>query len=214
MAKYHKCLKYHDDETEKHEITEEERAFLKELQKEINTQDHVSQADPRFWVIKGTERLYNVDDADGYELYDKEDCESVASDIPGICEYIKNNLLDEINKESGLEFTLEIKEGVFERDSILVTWNDDGEIETEELEDMDEINTWLEERGCDEYDVISYKIIPRIYENVMFLTQIDAENHLKSNDYHYSDDAHTYAMTAWRSPRVEKLVNILQTVDW
>lgn len=24
----------------------------------------------------------------------------------------------------------------------------------------------------------------------------------------------TYAMTAWRSPQVEKLIEILQTVDW
>ena len=48
----------------------------------------------------------------------------------------------------------------------------------------------------------------------MFLTQKDAENHLIANYYHYSDDAHTYAMTSWRSNRVEKLIDILQSVDF
>ena len=49
MAKYHKDLEYHEDLTEKHVLTEEEIRFLLELQKEMNTQDHVGQADPRFW---------------------------------------------------------------------------------------------------------------------------------------------------------------------
>lgn len=48
----------------------------------------------------------------------------------------------------------------------------------------------------------------------MFLTQIDAENHLRANHYHYSEDAHTYAMTAWRDPRMDKLIEILQEVEW
>lgn len=49
---------YHEDTVEKHEITKEEILFLKELQKEMNTQDTVCQADPRFWVIEGSERVY------------------------------------------------------------------------------------------------------------------------------------------------------------
>lgn len=82
-----------------------------------------------------------------------------------------------------------------------------------ELSDINDIQEWLNEHGYD-YEVISYKIIPKIYKDTMFLTQKDAEEHLKANDYHYSADAHTYAMTAWRSPRVAKLIEILQKVDW
>ena len=44
MAYYHKNLEYHEDTTEKHEITEAEREFLRELQKELNTQDDCGQA--------------------------------------------------------------------------------------------------------------------------------------------------------------------------
>lgn len=71
MAKYHEHIEYHEDTREKHEITKEELDFLLKLQKEMNTQDDVSQAEPRYWVIKGSEKLYRVeDDIDGYELLD------------------------------------------------------------------------------------------------------------------------------------------------
>lgn len=213
MAKYHENLKYHEDDIEKHRITDEEISFLKELQKEMNTQDNVSQANPRFWVIKGTEKLYNVEDEDGFELYDKDDCETVADNMKEILEFIKNDLLEDICSDSGVEYKLSLQEGIF-NDSILVQWLEDEYEEEEELETQEDVANWIKKFGYDEYEVITYKIIPKIYENTMFLTQEDAENHLKSNDYHYSDDAHTYAMTAWRSPRVEKLVGILQKVDW
>ena len=218
MAKYHEFLKYHEDATDKHEMTKEEIDFLLSLQEEMNTQDHVSQADPRYWVIKGTEKIYHVDDADGFELYDSDCCDTLAEDARGICEYINENLLGDINNErlEGEEFTVEFEEGVFSSDKIVVTWNDGGDEEyqeREELTDIDEIKTWLEEQGYN-YEVISYKIIPKIYENTMFLTQKDAENHLRFNDYHYSEDAHTYAMTSWRSRETEMLWKILQEVDW
>ena len=50
--------------------------------------------------------------------------------------------------------------------------------------------------------------------DTMFLTNREAKEHLKSNHYHYTSKAHTYAMTAWRSPQVEKLIHILQTADF
>lgn len=37
----------------------------------------------------------------------------------------------------------------------------------------------------------------------MFLTESDAEMHLKRNNYHYSSDAHTYIDHAWRAPELE-----------
>ncbi len=40
----------------------------------------------------------------------------------------------------------------------------------------------------------------------MFLTQTDAEKHLKLNAYHYSEDAHTYVKHAWRAPELEEFL--------
>lgn len=218
MAKYHECLKYHEDDVVKRNITKEEVEFLLELQREMNTQDHVCQADPRYWVIKGSEKLYHVEEADGYELYDSDCCETLADSTDEICKYINDNLLEEINSNrlEGEEFTVEYEEGAFGNDRIVVSWLDGGcedESMLEELEDLHDIKNWLEEQGFD-YDVISYKIIPKIYENTMFLTQKAAEEHLRSNYYHYSEDAHTYAMTSWRNYETSKLWKILQEVDW
>lgn len=219
MAKYHEHLKYHEDTVEKKALTKEDLDFLKDLQKELNTQDNLCQADPRYWVIKGTEKVYHVEDADGYELVDS-GYDVLADTLEEICKYINENLLEEINENriSEERFTVEYEDGfgLFGSDKIIIKWNspDYGFEQTEELESLEEIKDWLSEQGYDDYDVVSYKIVDKIYENTMFLTQIDAENHLRANHYHYSDDAHTYAMTAWRNPRVEKLVKLLQETDW
>lgn len=47
MAKFWNTVK-HEDTIEKHKITKEEIEFLNNIQKELNTQDHLCQADPRY----------------------------------------------------------------------------------------------------------------------------------------------------------------------
>ncbi|WP_137743427.1 hypothetical protein [Robertmurraya siralis] len=42
----------------------------------------------------------------------------------------------------------------------------------------------------------------------------EAKRHIQLNHYHYSPKAHTYAMTAWRAPKVERLLKILESFDW
>lgn len=64
MAIFHKTLQYHEDTTEKRDISQEDIEFLKKLQLEMNTQDTTGTADPRFWVIKGSESVINNDDPD------------------------------------------------------------------------------------------------------------------------------------------------------
>ena len=62
--------------------------------------------------------------------------------------------------------------------------------------------------------IIGISIRPFMYPNTMFLTEKEAREHLKRNYYHYSEDAHTYCMVAWRSPEVEKLWKILRETKW
>lgn len=205
MAYFHKNLKYHDDTTEKHCITNEELTFLMNLQKEMNTQDVCSQAEPRFWIIQGSERQYNVEDyIDDYVLVDSAG-EIIADGQNDICVYINDNLCVKNN------FT-----------KWKATYN--GILCVEEINyllpyrsglygGIDNVNIWLEQYFQD-YRIVPYKTVTKNYENTMFLTQKAAEDHLKANSYHYSADAHTYAMTAWRSPEVMKLWSILRKVDW
>lgn len=154
MAVYHKNLKYHEDKTEKHKITDSELSFLRDLQKELNTQDILGQANPRFWVIKGTEKLYHVDEADGYELYDPECCDILADSTERICNYINENLLDDINSNrlDSEEFTVTFEHGILGNDKIVVKWLDGGSEDdemVEELENLQEINDWLKNQGYD-----------------------------------------------------------------
>jgi len=48
----------------------------------------------------------------------------------------------------------------------------------------------------------------------MFLTKAEAKKHIQLNHYHYSPKAHTYAMTAWRAPTIERLLKILENFEW
>lgn len=212
MAKFWNDLKRHEDNVEKHKITDEEIEFLLELQKEMNTQDHVSQADPRFWVIQGSEKEYGIETGfeDGADLV--EDTEVVACDMESAAEYIKNELLEEINQFDGIQRSVELKKGIF-HPSIVIKWTEDNFEDSVTLDNMKEVLEWLDEQGY-EYRVANYRIVSKTYPNTFFLTQKAAEEHLRSNYYHYSDDAHTYAMTSWRNPETEKLWKIIQEVDW
>lgn len=82
MAIFHEHLQYHPDTVEKHKITDKEIKFLSDLQHELNTQDHVGQADPRFWVIMGKEKCIVPEGyEDGVTLIDNEAVEEVADNI-------------------------------------------------------------------------------------------------------------------------------------
>lgn len=214
MARYHKHLQYHEDMTDKHPLTMEEIQFLMELQKEMNTQDHVSQADPRFWVIKGTEKEYGIESGyeDGADLTDAEGCCVVATDMESAVEYIRDNLLDEINEADGIQRSIELTPGLY-HPSIQISWFNDDIDDYEEFDNMEKIAEWLNDNGYD-FRVSNYRIVSKVYPDTMFLTQKAAENHLKANYYHYSEDAHTYAMTSWRNRETEMLWKILQQVDW
>ncbi len=214
MAKYHKHMKYHEDTTEKHSLTVEEIQFLLNLQNEMNTQDHLGQADPRFWVIKGTEKEYGIETGyeDGSDLVDSENSTTHATDMESVAEYIKDNLLDEINGLDGVDRKIELIEGIF-HPCIRISWKEDDFEDYVEFNNMEEVAEWLNEQGY-EYRVANYKNVSRIYPNTMFLTQKAAEDHLRANYYHYSEDAHTYAMTSWRNLETESLWKILQEVDW
>ena len=66
------------------------------------------------------------------------------------------------------------------------------------------INGWGQDIVRQPMRWVSFVVRDRV-----FLTRDAAEQHLKDNHYHYSDWAHTYAMTAWRSPQYEELVDCL-----
>ena len=206
MAIFHKTLQHHEDTTEKRDISQEDIEFLKKLQLEMNTQDTTGTADPRFWVIKGSERAINNEDPD--ELCLQVDGSTVTSTTEETVKYLNDNILPDNNIDRE---NCRIETGYTQ--DFELTYMEDGEEVYEDLSTQ-EVNEFLANNGHDDTMIIGISIRPFMYPNTMFLTEKEAREHLKRNYYHYSEDAHTYCMVAWRSPEVEKLWKILRETKW
>jgi len=169
--------------------------FLKEFQTELNNQDNDCQASPRFWVIKDYRTVPGHEDYDnGYNEHFYNDGDQVIfRNFIDLKEFIEEYHEDEINEDEELKELLND-----ENESFYELW--------EYIEDN------LNEDGF--FNKVFVKEEGFIVPNTMFLTKEEAKLHLKLNHYHYTPKAHTYAMTAWRSPKVERLLKILETFDW
>lgn len=178
--------------------------FLKNLQHVMNTQDTVCQADPRFWVVEGTEREYGIEAGyeDGCEIVTY-DGTVIASNMEEAYEYIKENADIPDENLNNLVFDPVL-------DTIIYTVKDEDETI---MFDFDDVIDFLREDE-DNMRVANYRNIEKIFPNTMFITNDECKAHIKANYYHYPKDAHSYAMTAWRAPQVERLWKILQTINW
>lgn len=82
----------------------------------------------------------------------------------------------------------------------------------------DDLRTAIDEYFSDidssDYELIYVRKVDYIVQDCCFITWADAVEHLKRNKHHYSIDAHPYAMTAFRSPQLEKLLEIIKTTGW
>lgn len=183
--------------------------FLIDLQHEMLTQDTVCQAAPRFWVVATDKHRIpgDIDSCDGSHLYCSDDCEIVCDgDIKSIIDYVIENHEEEVKdmtfSDKGHYWYIEYKE------------ND--EIEEEFIYSSEEILEFFKDREIlsDVYELTYYREVHHNYPNTMFLTNRSCKEHIAANHYHYNDDAHSYAMTAWRSPEVEHLFKILDVIDW
>lgn len=61
----------------------------------------------------------------------------------------------------------------------------------------------------DELEITYMKYEEYTIPNCVFLTEKDAEEHLKRNHYHYTETAHTYVECAWRCNDFEEFLKAL-----
>lgn len=176
--------------------------FLKELQHSMLTQDTVGQADPRFWVIKQEVKEYGVDtsyhDYDGEVLVDDYN-EIIAEDLDELYMFLKEHEEDNDFIVYKMDDYLKICKTLFDINYYIYTLTD--------------FNDIMDELGFDCMHVIYYKKEYKIVEDTMFLTLEECKKHIKNNSYHYNKPI-PYCITAWRSPQVEKLYEILKNTDW
>ncbi|PFR93571.1 hypothetical protein, partial [Priestia megaterium] len=168
----------------------EEIKFLKDLQKQLNYQgehDNDGQASPRFWVIKDYRVVPANEEYDsGFEQHFHNDGDHTEfKNFADLKSFLEEHFEEEIESDEELKELIED-----ENEDFYYLW----EYVEENLNDDNFFTkTFVKEESF---------IVP----NTMFLVKEEAKNHLKTNHYHYSSKAHTYAMTAWRSPQVEKLL--------
>ena len=159
--------------------------FLVDLQREMREQAKDCQASPRFWTVGDYKWVEcSEDNAERFSVY-----------LPSAgMSYEINHYLQE----------------VVERD----------DLSEDALSDLDDVS--CEETGLEwivEYEDEDASLHPErkehcVHPNTMFLTKAEAKRHIKLNHYHYTSEAHTYAMTAWRAPMVERLLKILHEFDF
>ena len=207
MAKYWEHLKYHEDTVVKEKLSNDDIKFLKDLQKEINTEDNGGTANPRYWVIRQPERIYHVDEdeADYVEFFDKHNrYELTLEDLKEKLEDLGDDNLKSVKVKDGV-LTFEYFEGWLEEvEEYMVDYNNSNRYGITKILELLEFDV----------SVVYCKEIDVTVDNCMFLTQIDAENHLRANDYHYHEKARTYCMCGWRNPRFERLIKILSKTDF
>lgn len=198
MAKFQERV-YHPDTTPRRPMTAGDAAFLLDLQKELNTQPNMGNAQPLYFGIAQTkERPTGADFADASVAVDA--CgDVVARDLKSLAEYLDDGNVDGVagcayfNKSCTITFAGGEKDSAYSVESAVEALKDRG---------IGALSvSWI----AREHDVVT---------SALFLTHKDCEEHLESYGYNYEPDAHAYAMTAIRSPRYEKLLEIIRSVDW
>lgn len=216
MAKLFELKTHEDEYPNKRVITTEEINFLKDLQHRINTQDHISQADPRYWVIRDYKKHYGkdlnnsdgwviIDTTEGDTLLDSKNVVDDASSCKNYLEAVIRTVLNEIKENDMLpeHFNEDCFDSTkWKKDVVDLSYNVESFVEN-----LNDFIDW-----ADRFAVVEYEDIAT--DSNAFLSHEAAQAFLKSNSHHFSDNAHTYAVTAWRNPDAEKLIKILHEVDF
>ncbi len=169
--------------------------FLKDLQHEMLTQDTVCQAHPRFWVVREKRRYYGIEEGfeDGTEVV--WDTETVARNLKEFYECL-------IEHDENLDIEYYEEHVIINADESEHFYN---------LKDL--VDYMKEELNYEDLYLANYREEYVIVPSTMFLTKRECEEHIKKNHYHYNEP-HSYAMTAWRSPQVERLFDVIINTNW
>ena len=185
----------------KRSLTQDDLVFLKELQHELNSQPTLATADPRYWAIRdyAYREATDGDDIEAVELFEYGEGEIIGLgeavsraykaelDFGGedhAKQWLEDNWLD--LDENGCIQTRFTNMGISIFKGVIKEYAENNEL------------------GC-VFLTKQWAIVP----DTMFLTLREAEEHLKANYYHYTAEAHTYCMHAWRSPEVAQLIKLL-----
>lgn len=181
----------------------EEKQWLKDLQCKlcIDRDNEDSNASPLFYTIADTRKVYTSGDyADAADIWDFDYGQSMSM-VDLVVECSKDTI-EYLNDKYDLGLT-DVSESTIFRNM------DNFNMNIKEI--VDYINK-VEGKNLELHYYEKEYNVP--VKGTMFLTRYDAQQHLDANYYHYTEDGHTYAQTAFRSPEYEHLLLLLHSIDW
>lgn len=180
---------YHEDEHPvKRPLTDDEKAFLTRLQREMNTQNHLATADPRYWVILDYSRIYGKDMSvyDGYALKCMDD------DTIVVEAGTQHNLITAMTEFFQKEFPDVFKNIEFPGC-------------------IDDFIELIASKGFNQFEIVQYYDMER--QSQVFFSHTDAIEYLEKFSYHFSSKAHVYCNCALYNDEMTQLVKILHEAD-
>lgn len=162
-------------------LNEEDIKFLKELGKELKTQDRKGTAKPVFYQILDIDIDWNANRCE----FEIAQVYSDDGDCLETLEEMKNYILKWSDAFEVEDFE-ELENNIDEYG-------------------IDEIAQIYEDSGFN----VCYGTYKRELKGA-FLTMKAAEEHLKNNSHHYSERAKVCVSYAWRNPEIEKLLTIIE----
>lgn len=169
------------------ELSQADYDFLKDLQHELKTQTNDGNADPVYWGVMESERR-GVPEGCGDPIIYMGDGGTMTT--KEAVEYIENDYLsdlDEADKEEWAEI---------------------------DKTDMDDVVRFMNE-NLDWHDVrvVYERLVEHIsHETGAFLTKRACKTYIERYGYNHCRPR-TYAMTAYRNHELERLLNILKTME-
>lgn len=203
-------------------LSEKDIEFLTNLKNEMISQEGTTgNAEPVYFSLIETEGIPTDEDfSDELCIYEKNTGETITTGM----ESAVNDVLSYLGESGDIE-NLE-KEGwkiTAKNNQITACFNDKKKNITitqynDSLYDiLDVINEIWEKAGIAitvSMDIMPIYNVHKIVENTLFITKKAADKYLERFRYNHKKGTHSYAMTAIRSPEIEKLWEIIKTTDW
>lgn len=169
-------------------MKQEDKKFLADLAKELNTQDNAATANPIWCIMDKETEFVPEDNGDFFVVV----CPDGAIPLDVFVDEILEQVPDALKEEA--------------EEALCCCTN------TDELKEALEAFTC---ENADDYYMYEACKEERICRDATgFLTKKSAEEHLRLNAHHYSKEARVYALSAWRNPVYERLIKIIKTTNW
>lgn len=174
-------------------MRKEDIEFLKELAHELKTQDNCGTRNP-VWCIMDTRKVAKPEGCgDEIKVFDGDTFFSLSY----FADYAVENFIKE---EEGIsDDTIRLKI-----------------LDCRSTCDLKYVLDLYFAANTDDYKIVDCSEEEFVTEQTAgaFLTLRAAKKHLKENYYHYSANAKAYALSAWRNPELERLLDIIKDTNW